>query len=96
MNTVSPLSQIAASGCRGLLAAVRQRLRGRPRRTGAICTCRAAKAHRHSAPAAKSLSGSATAVLVFPKIIKAGLGDGGRYSDGVLFKGGKVADTATN
>jgi lipid-binding SYLF domain-containing protein len=47
-------------------------------------------------PAAKSLSGSATAVLVFPKIIKAGLGDGGRYSDGVLFKGGKVADTATN
>lgn len=41
--------------------------------------------------AAKSLSGSATAVLVFPKITKAGLGVGGQYGDGVLFKGGKVA-----
>jgi len=41
--------------------------------------------------AAKSLSGSATAVLVFPKITKAGLGIGGQYGDGVLFKGGKVA-----
>jgi lipid-binding SYLF domain-containing protein len=44
-----------------------------------------------SVPAAKSLSGSATAVLVFPKITKAGLGIGGQYGDGVLFKGGKVA-----
>jgi lipid-binding SYLF domain-containing protein len=42
-------------------------------------------------PAAKALSGSATAVLVFPKITKAGLGIGGQYGDGVLFKGGKVA-----
>jgi lipid-binding SYLF domain-containing protein len=42
-------------------------------------------------PAAKSLSGSATAVLVFPKITKAGLGVGGQYGDGVLFKGGKAA-----
>jgi lipid-binding SYLF domain-containing protein len=42
-------------------------------------------------PAAKSLSGSATAVLVFPKITKAGLGIGGQYGDGVLFKGGKAA-----
>jgi len=42
-------------------------------------------------PAAKSLSGKATAVLVFPKITKAGLGVGGQYGDGVLFKGGKVA-----
>ncbi len=42
-------------------------------------------------PAAKSLSGSATAVLVFPKITKAGLGIGGQYGDGVLFKAGKVA-----
>ena len=41
-------------------------------------------------PAAKSLSGSATAVLVFPKITKAGLGVGGQYGDGVLFKGGKA------
>jgi lipid-binding SYLF domain-containing protein len=42
-------------------------------------------------PAAKSLSGSATAVLVFPKVTKAGLGIGGQYGDGVLFKGGKAA-----
>ena len=44
-----------------------------------------------SIPAAKALSGSATAVLVFPKVTKAGLGIGGQYGDGVLFKGGKVA-----
>ena len=44
-----------------------------------------------SVPAAKSLSGSAAAVLVFPSITKAGLGVGGQYGDGVLFKGGKVA-----
>jgi lipid-binding SYLF domain-containing protein len=42
-------------------------------------------------PAAKSLSASATAVLVFPKITKAGLGIGGQYGDGVLFRGDKVA-----
>lgn len=42
-------------------------------------------------PAAKSLSGSASAVLVFPKVTKAGLGVGGQYGDGVLFKKGKVA-----
>ena len=41
-------------------------------------------------PAAKFLSGSATAVLVFPKITKAGLGIGAQYGDGVLFRGGKV------
>lgn len=42
-------------------------------------------------PAAKSLSGKAVGVLVFPKITKAGLGVGAQYGDGVLFKGGKVA-----
>ena len=41
-------------------------------------------------PVAKSLSGSAAAVLVFPKVTKAGLGVGGQYGDGVLFKGGKA------
>ena len=41
-------------------------------------------------PAAKSLSSSAAAVLVFPKITKAGLVVGGQYGDGVLFKGGKA------
>jgi len=42
-------------------------------------------------PAAKSLSSNAVAVLVFPKITKAGLGIGGQYGDGVLFRGGKTA-----
>ena len=45
----------------------------------------------NTVPAAKSLSSSATAVLVFPKVTKAGLGVGGQYGDGVLFKGGKAA-----
>jgi lipid-binding SYLF domain-containing protein len=49
-----------------------------------------------SVPAAKSLSGSATAVLVFPKITKAGLGIGGQYGDGVLLKSGKVAGFYNN
>lgn len=44
-----------------------------------------------TAPAAKSLSASAVAVVVFPKITKAGLVVGGQYGDGVLFaKDGKV------
>jgi hypothetical protein len=42
-------------------------------------------------PAAKSLSQSAAAVLVFPKITRAGLGIGGQYGDGVLYKVGKAA-----
>lgn len=44
-----------------------------------------------SVPAAKSLSGSAAAILVFPTVTKAGLGVGGQTGDGVLFKQGKVA-----
>lgn len=40
-------------------------------------------------PAAKALSTGAVAVLVFPKITKAGLVVGGQYGDGVLLKGGK-------
>jgi lipid-binding SYLF domain-containing protein len=42
-------------------------------------------------PAAKALSKPAKAVLVFPKITKAGLGVGAQYGDGVLFRQGKVA-----
>ena len=42
-------------------------------------------------PAAKALSKSAVAVLVFPKILKAGLVIGGQSGDGVLLKGGKAA-----
>jgi lipid-binding SYLF domain-containing protein len=41
-------------------------------------------------PAAKALSREADAVLVFPKITKAGLVIGGQYGDGVLFRGDKI------
>jgi lipid-binding SYLF domain-containing protein len=41
-------------------------------------------------PAAKAASTKAAAVLVFPKITKAGLMIGGQYGEGVLFKGGKA------
>jgi len=42
-------------------------------------------------PAAKALGKNAVAVLVFPKITKAGLGIGGQFGDGVLLRGGKAA-----
>ena len=41
-----------------------------------------------SVPATKQLAAKATAILVFPKITKAGLGVGGQQGDGVLIKGG--------
>ena len=41
-------------------------------------------------PAAKELSKSAVAVLVFPKITKAGFILGGQYGEGVLFERGKA------
>jgi lipid-binding SYLF domain-containing protein len=40
-------------------------------------------------PAAKTIGGKAVAILVFPKVTKAGLGIGGQYGEGVLLKGGK-------
>lgn len=43
------------------------------------------KAH----PEAETLAKNATAVLVFPKIIKAGLVIGGSYGEGVMNQGGK-------
>ena len=42
-------------------------------------------------PAAKALGKDAVAVLVFPKIIKAGLMIGGQTGDGVLLRSGKGA-----
>ena len=42
--------------------------------------------------AAEALSRRATAVLVFPKVIKAGLVFGGSYGEGVLMKGGRVTE----
>jgi lipid-binding SYLF domain-containing protein len=43
-----------------------------------------------TAPLAKSLAPKAYAVLVFPKVTKAGLGIGGQYGEGALLKGGKA------
>jgi lipid-binding SYLF domain-containing protein len=44
-----------------------------------------------SAPLAKELGPKAHAILVFPKVTKAGLGIGGQYGEGTLLKGGKAA-----
>lgn len=42
-------------------------------------------------PAAKALADKSVGILVFPKVIKAGLMVGGQYGKGVLFKGGTKA-----
>ena len=44
-----------------------------------------------AAPLAKELGPKAHAILVFPKVTKAGLGIGGQYGEGALLKGGKAA-----
>ena len=41
-------------------------------------------------PAAKTIGAKARAILVFPKITKAGLGIGGQFGEGALIKGGKT------
>ena len=43
-------------------------------------------------PFSATISKKAKAILIFPKIIKAGLVFGGSYGEGVLMKSGKVAD----
>ena len=43
-------------------------------------------------PVAEVLSKKARAVLVFPKVVKAGLIFGGSYGEGVLMKGGHVTE----
>ena len=45
--------------------------------------------YKHN-PVAESVSKRATAILVFPKVIKAGLVFGGSYGEGVMMKGSKV------
>lgn len=47
-------------------------------------------------PAAKALGKDAVAVLVFPKITKAGLVIGGQFGEGVLLKRGKPAGYYSN
>jgi lipid-binding SYLF domain-containing protein len=44
-----------------------------------------------SAPLAKQLAPTAHAILVFPKVTKAGLGIGGQYGEGALLKKGTAA-----
>jgi len=39
---------------------------------------------------AKALGAKALAILVFPKVVKAGLGIGGQHGDGALMKDGKT------
>ena len=46
-------------------------------------------------PAAKTIGAKAQAVLVFPKITKAGLGIGGQFGEGALIKGGRRSGTTT-
>jgi len=43
-------------------------------------------------PTAETISKKAKAILVFPKIVKAGLVFGGSYGEGVLMKGPRVSD----
>ena len=43
-------------------------------------------------PSAAGVAKSAKAILVFPKVIKAGLVFGGSYGEGVLMKGGRITD----
>ena len=43
-----------------------------------------------SVPAAKALGATAQAILVFPKVTKAGLGVGGQYGEGALLQKGKA------
>jgi len=43
-------------------------------------------------PSAEMLSKRAKGILVFPKVVKAGLVFGGSYGEGVLLRGGKVSD----
>jgi len=45
-----------------------------------------------SVPLAKALIPNAVAILVFPKVTKAGLGIGGQYGEGTLLKKGAAAD----
>ena len=90
METSSPISRLllAASLALALLPATALAAD----RSALERDARAALSKLTSAvPAAKSLSAKATAVLVFPKITKAGLGVGGQYGNGVLFKGGQAA-----
>ncbi len=61
-----------------------RRVRNQPR-----CECEPATALRES-PGRQSAGANAKAILVFPKVTKAGLGVGGQYGDGALLQNGKA------
>jgi len=42
-------------------------------------------------PGAKAIGKDAVAILVFPSVVKAGLGVGGQFGEGVLLRGGKAS-----
>ena len=46
--------------------------------------------YKHSS-AAKELAGQSAGMLVFPKVVKGGIGIGGEYGEGALLVGGKTA-----
>ena len=48
-----------------------------------------------SVPAAKALGAKAQAILVFPKVTKAGLGVGGQFGEGALLKRARRSRTTT-
>ena len=50
----------------------------------------ALKEFYHHSPAGKELASKAAGVLVFPDVIKAGIGIGGEYGEGALRVGGKT------
>jgi lipid-binding SYLF domain-containing protein len=43
-------------------------------------------------PAAQAIGRNAKAILIFPKVVKAGLVFGGSYGEGVLLRGGRTTD----
>ena len=71
----------------------RQSLRTRKRRDAAELASASQAALQQlyaSVPLAKELGPKAHAILVFPKVTKAGLGVGGQHGEGALLKGGKA------
>ena len=80
------VATLVAAACRPLAA-------GRRRdgsRADARCAGRA-QLPLCEEPRAKAIGQKAVGILVFPSIVKAGVGIGGQYGEGVLFRGGKAS-----
>ena len=80
--------------CAALICAARPTVAQDKGKTEAAELARAAQAALQqlyaSVALAKELGPKAHAILVFPKVTKAGLGIGGQYGEGALLKGGKA------